>query len=89
MYSGWSSTILIGIIISRINQNRNAVKPQKTKKGNFTTYQKVKVYLWLLEFIVTIIMTWGCHAYDYADSGYYMATYSLLGYIQPRLFIPF
>ena len=42
----------------------------KTQAGNFITNQKVKVYLCLLEYSATKIVTWECNVDDSSESRY-------------------
>ena len=43
-----------------------------TQTGNITTNMKVKIYLTLLEFSTTKIVTWECHMYESTKVRYNM-----------------
>ena len=71
LYSGFSSTIVMGRIIEKLHSEKYAVMQWLTRAGNITTNNKVKVYFTLPVISATHIVTWKCHVDDSAQGSYY------------------
>ena len=65
--SGISSTIVMGNIMKKLKTEDIAEKMWENQVGKFTTSKKVNVYLCLLEFSATKIVTWKCHVDEYTN----------------------
>ena len=69
-HSGFGSTIVIKILITKIDPIEDAVVQRHTQAGNIITNIKVKIYFTLLELRATKIMMWDCRL-DYFTKGRY------------------
>ena len=70
MDNACSSTIVLGRLIEKLNDEKDASIQWNTKAGNITTNIKVKIYFTLPALSATNVVTWNCHVYDSAKGGY-------------------
>ena len=72
MESRCSSTIVTIRLTPKLNITTYAVMKWQTKVGNITANNKVKVNIFLTDFISTKTLTWECHRDEPVESKYEM-----------------
>ena len=72
LYSGCSSTIIMGRLINKPTHKKDFVMQWNTQEGKITHNLKVKIDFVLTELSTTKIMTWNCHVDESAKVRYDM-----------------
>ena len=72
MDSGFSSTIIMGRLVEKLNPDKDAVMQWHTQAVNITTNIKVNTYFILTSLSVTNFVTWKCHVDDSTKDRYDM-----------------
>ena len=72
LYSGCSSTIVLGILVEKLYPGKDAQMQWHTHVGNITTYLMIKLDFTLTTHSATNAVTWICHVDESAKGRYNM-----------------